>query len=148
MKSERRHELATNELADWVVHFPQWFKENITTIIATSIIVVGLIVYTVFFYNRQSRVKEQKEAMATAMLDQLDWQRETILQGRIQGAAISDVFLNTAGNLGDVALETENPVLAALAMVKRAETLRTELHYRPRAADSEIQKQQLEQAKP
>ncbi len=31
MKAEHRHELKTNELADWIVHFPQWFKENQTT---------------------------------------------------------------------------------------------------------------------
>ncbi len=147
MKSERRHELATNELADWVVHFPQWFKENLTTIIATVIIVAGLIVYTIFFYSRQSRVEEQKEAMAVAILDQLSWQKETVLQGKVQGLGVSDVFLNTAGSLGDIAAGTENPVLSALAMIKRAEALRTELHYRPKIAELDVQKYQLEQAR-
>ena len=147
MKSERRHEQATNKLADWVVHFPQWSKENLTTIIATAIIVVGLIVYTIFFYSRQGRDEEQKEAMAVAILDQLNWQKEAVLQGKVQGMNVSDIFFNTAGSLGEIAVETENPVLSALAMIKRAEAFRTELHYRSGVAELEVQKQQLELAR-
>jgi tetratricopeptide (TPR) repeat protein len=146
MKSERRHELATNELADWVVHFPQWFRENQTTVIATAIIVVGLIVYTIFFYSRRSRAEEQKESMAVTILDQLSWQKETVLEGKVQGLGVSDVFLGMAGSLGNVAVETENPVLSALAMIKRAEALRTELHYRSSIAEPDVRKNQLEQA--
>jgi hypothetical protein len=147
MKSERRHELATNELADWVVHFPQWFKENMTTVIAATIVAVGLIAYTIFFYSRQEVAVQQKEVMATSMLEQVILQKETVLQGKVQGMGVSDIFLNTAGSLGDAAAETENPVLSALAMIKRAEALRTELHYRSVVAEPQAQKYQLEQAK-
>ena len=71
MKAERRHELATNELADWIMHFPQWFEENKTTIFVGAVIVAGLIAYTVFFYSRQGRVSEQKQEMTTTLLEQL-----------------------------------------------------------------------------
>jgi tetratricopeptide (TPR) repeat protein len=147
MKAERRHELATNELADWFVHFPQWFEENKTTIIVGTIVVLGLIAYTIFFYSRQSRVWEQKQEMATAMFEQLAFQKQTVLQGRVQGLGVSDIFLNTAGGLSVAAEEAENPLMAALAMIKRAEALRTELHYRPKPAEQDVQKYQLEQAK-
>jgi tetratricopeptide (TPR) repeat protein len=147
MKSERRHELATNELADWIVHFPQWLKENRTTMIVAAVIAVGLIAYTVFFYSRQGRVWEQKQALTTALLEQLAWQKETVLQGKVQGLGVSDIFLSTAGSLGDAAAETENPFLSALAMIKRAEALRAELHYRPKVAEPDVQKYQLQQAR-
>ncbi len=147
MKTERRRELATNELADWIVHFPQWLKENRTSIIVGAIIVVGLSAYIIFFYSRQGVVWEEKQAMTTALLEQLTWQKETVLSGRVQGLGVSDIFLNTAGNLGVAAAEAENPRLSALAMIKRAQALRTELHYRPKIAEADVQKYQFEQAK-
>lgn len=147
MKAEHRHELKTNELADWIAHFPQWFKENQTTIIVGAIIVAGLIVYTIFFYSRQGQVVEQKNELTTALLEQLYWQKQTVLAGKVQGLGVSDIFLNIAGSLGDAAAETENPRLSALAMIKRAEALRTELHYRPKVAEPDVQKYQLQQAK-
>jgi tetratricopeptide (TPR) repeat protein len=147
MKAEHRHELKTNELADWIVHFPQWFEENRTSVIVGAVIIAGLIAYTIFFYSRQGVVWEQKQAMTTSLLEQLTWQKETVLQGRVQGLGVSDIFLNTVGSLGAAAEETENPLLSALAMIKKAEALRAELHYRPKVAELDVQKYQLEQAK-
>ncbi|MFA5291545.1 MAG: hypothetical protein WC496_00770 [Phycisphaerae bacterium] len=146
MKSERRHELATNELADWIANFPQWYKENLTTIVVGAIVVVALIAYTIFFYHRETRVLDQKESQTTAMLDQLRWQKQTILQGKQQGLGVSDIFLNTASGLENAAAEVQNDVLSALAMIKRAEALRTELHYRLQVAEPDVQKYQIGQA--
>ncbi|MDD5134378.1 MAG: hypothetical protein PHP01_03080 [Phycisphaerae bacterium] len=147
MKSDRRHELATNELADWIVNFPQWLKENKTTVAFGAVIVAGLIAYTIFFYSRESRVYDARQSQATAMLEQLRWQKEMVLMGKTQGLGVSDVFLNTAGSLKDVAAETDNPNLGALAMIKRAEALRAELHYRPKVAEKDVQAYQLQEAK-
>jgi len=146
MKSERRHDLATNELADWIANFPQWYKENLTTIIIGAVLVVALIAYTIFFYHRETRVLDQRESQTTAMLDQVRWQKQTILQGKQQGLGVSDIFLNTASGLQSAAAEAQNDVLSALAMIKRAESLRTELHYRPQIAEPDVQKYQLLQA--
>lgn len=147
MKAERRHELETNELADWIVHFPQWLKDNQTSVIVGAVIAAGLIAYTIFFYSRQGKIWEQKQVLATALLEQPAWQKETVLQGRVQGLGVSDIFFNTAGSLQSTAVEVDNPLLAALAMIKRAEALRDELHYRPEVADPDVQKYQLQQAK-
>ena len=43
MKSDHRHELKTNELADWLTHFPQWAQENRTTLIGAGVVVVLVI---------------------------------------------------------------------------------------------------------
>ena len=146
MKSERRHELATNELADWIVHFPQWYKENQTTIIIGAIVAIGLVVYTIFFYSRENRIWDQKQAQTTAILGQIDQQKGAVLQGKQQGLGTSDLFLSTASALQTAAAETENPLLSALALIKRAEALRTELHYRAKIAEPDVQKYQLQQA--
>ncbi|MFA6186605.1 MAG: hypothetical protein WC770_05260 [Phycisphaerae bacterium] len=147
MKSERRHELATNELADWIANFPQWLRENRTTVIVGAIVVVGLIAYTVFFYNMQGRAGQEKNTKAAAILEQLGRQKMDVLQGKAKDLGVSDLFLNTAGSLEIEASESGNKNFSALATIKRAEALRSELHYRPKIAEKDVQVYQLGLAK-
>jgi hypothetical protein len=147
MKSEHRHELKTNELAEWIANFPQWFQENMMTVIIGVVIVAGLIVYTVFYYHREGRIWNEKDARTASMLDQLSMQKQTAAQGKQQGLGVSDLFLNSASALQTAAGETENPILSGLAMIKRAESLRTELQYRPQMPEPDVRKYQDEQAK-
>jgi len=146
MKSERRHELATNELADWIANFPQWYRENQTTVIVGVVVVVALIAYTIFYYKRETTVWNQKNAQATALLDQLSVLKQTVVQGRTKGVSASDMFLNTASALQTASTETDNSTLAAMTMIKRAEALRSELHYRPQVAEQDVRNYQLQQA--
>jgi tetratricopeptide (TPR) repeat protein len=146
MKSERRHELATNELADWIANFPQWFNENLTTIIIGAVVVIGLIGYAFFYYSRESRLWNTKDAQIAALLDQLHWQKQTVLEGKQKGIAASDIFINMASGYQLAAEDTQNQPLSALAMIKRAEALRTELHYRPKPAEQDVRKYQIQQA--
>jgi hypothetical protein len=147
MKSERRHELATNELADWIVNFPQWLKENKTTVIVGTIVVVCLAAYTFFFYNVQGKTGQEQNVRDSMMLEQLNMQKMTVLQGKSEGLGVSDSFINTAGSLATVASESKNKNFSALAMIKRAEALRSELHYRPTIMAKDAQANQLGQAK-
>jgi tetratricopeptide (TPR) repeat protein len=146
MDSERRHELATNELAEWIVNFPKWFKENMTTVIIGVVVVIALIAYTIFFYNRENRVWDEKNAMITASIEQLNMQKQAVIQGKTKGMGVSDLFQTTANTLKNSAAETDNAVLSALAMVKQAEALRTDLHYRLTAAEPDVRKFQFQQA--
>lgn len=146
MKAEHRHELKTNELADWIANFPQWFKENQLTVIIGAILVLGLIAYTIFFYHRENRIWDEKQARATSLLEQLRWEKQTVIQGKQQGLGVSDLFLNTASALQTAGSETQNEIQAALILIKRAEVLRTELHYRPTIANPNDRKSQLQQA--
>ena len=43
MKAEHRHELKTNELAQWIANFPNWAKENLRMIIYVSVVLILLI---------------------------------------------------------------------------------------------------------
>ena len=52
MKSSHRHELKTNELAEWLSNLPQWAKENRITIIgALVLIVIAFFSYFVPHYH-------------------------------------------------------------------------------------------------
>jgi len=146
MDSERRHELATNELADWIVNFPKWFRENMTTVIIGVVVVAALIAYTIFFYSRENRVWNEKNAMITATIDQLNMHKQTVVQGKTKGMGVSDLFQTTANTLKTSAAETDNAVLSAIAMIKQAEALRTDLHYRLTAAEPDVRKFQFQQA--
>ena len=58
MKAEHRHELVTNELADWIGNFPNFIKENIRPIIGVILILLGLGFW--LFRNTQKVAAENK----------------------------------------------------------------------------------------
>ena len=45
MKSEHRHELQTNELADWIGHLPEFIREKARIIIALVLIGAGILTW-------------------------------------------------------------------------------------------------------
>jgi hypothetical protein len=130
MKSDHRHELKTNELAEWLGNLPQWTKENLVTIIIVVVVVaVAGAVYGWRLYSRNVLlVQEQTEF--TTLLNQISNGKMQILQGQqSQGRDFSFVLLQPANSLQSFAQETNNKRMAALALIKRAEALRAELHY-------------------
>jgi tetratricopeptide (TPR) repeat protein len=129
MKADHRHELKTNELAEWLFHLPQWTKENLKTIIFVLVVLVAAVaVYSWRFYSRNVvDVREQIEF--TNLLNQLAGGKMQILQAQAQGRDLSFVLLQPAKALETFAQNTKNDNMAALAMIKRAEALRAELHY-------------------
>jgi tetratricopeptide (TPR) repeat protein len=129
MKSDHRHELKTNELAEWLSHLPQWTKENLTTIIMVCVvIIVGIGIYTWRMYNvNVVRVRERAEF--TNLINQLAGAKMQILQARDQQRDSSFMLLQPAKGLETFAQSTKNARMAALALIKRAEALRAEVHY-------------------
>jgi tetratricopeptide (TPR) repeat protein len=130
MKSEHRHELKTNELADWLGHLPQWTKENLTSIL----IVLAIIIAVVFFFawnSYKQKIAEQEKLEFTTLLNQLSSSKMQVLNAQQDGRDLSFILLQPANNLATFAQNTKNDRMAALALIKRAEALRMELHYRP-----------------
>lgn len=147
MKPEHRHELKTNELAEWLMNFPQWAKQNFTTIIYISVViavVAGLYIWKIYSRNVAS---SQKQLRFTALLSRLSQNKMEILRAREQGVDFSYVLLRPANNLETLAQNTKDDTIAALALIKRAEALRTELHYRQRAVDKQVLTRQINLAK-
>jgi len=147
MKARHRHDLKTNELAEWIMNFPQWAKEHLTTIIYVSalvVVVAGLYIWRV--YNRRV-VSVQKQLRFTQLLTQISQNKMEILRAWSQGVDFSYVLLRPANGLRTFAQNTKNNTVGALALIKRAEALRTELHYRQGTIDQRALTAQINLAK-
>jgi tetratricopeptide (TPR) repeat protein len=147
MKSEHRHELKTNELAEWLINFPQWAKENATTII--YILVLAAVVAGVYFWKvYEKRVVSYREQLEfTNSVSQISQGKTQILQAQAQGVDTSYTLIQAADNLQNIAQTSKNEQMAALALIKEAETLRMELHYRFGSISSQDITTQINRAK-
>ena len=146
MKSDHRHELKTNELADWLAHFPQWVQENRTTLIGAGVIIVLVIaVYFVQFY-RKDVVDVRHHVQLTNLVTQITAQKRVIARAAGQGTDQSIALLPVAQDLQDFATGIGNDRMGALALIKRAEALRAELHYRLADASGDDVAKQIAQA--
>ncbi len=146
MKSEHRHELKTNELAEWLSNLPQWTKENLTIIIVVlAVVVVASAFYVRYRYSKSAVVEEQLEF--TNLLNQLSASKMQVLSAQAQGRDLSFILLQPANSLGTFAQNAESDQMAALALIKQAEALRTELHYRPGTVSEQDVTAQINQAK-
>jgi len=130
MKAKHRHELKTNELAEWIANFPQWFKSNLRTIIYASIIVV-LIGGSYLYHSYQKNVVALQERLRfTSLVRQLQQLKTRVIREQMQGRDMSFAFLQVGNELADFADSTKNNNMAALGLIKHAEAIRMELHYR------------------
>jgi len=147
MKSEHRHELKANVLAEWMANFPQWAKENAKTIIYVSVLVV--LVAGVYLWKRyeQNVVSVRKQLELTRLIAQLSQSKIQILEARARGVDISYMLIRMADNLQLFARQTKDDLMAALALIKRAEALRTELQYRFGTVSEQDAKAVMERAK-
>ena len=147
MKSDHRHELKTNELADWMAHFPQWFKENTKTIVGVSAVVVLVVV--VYGWNKYSTnvLAVGHRAAFTQGVAQLGGIKGQVYQEAMGGKDMSFLLGEAADSLGTLAREENDRTMAALAFIKQAEALRTELHYQADAMAETSLADQIEQAK-
>jgi hypothetical protein len=117
-------------LAEWLGNLPQWTKENLATIIiAVVVVAVAVALYGWRLYSKNVLlVREQTEF--TNLLNQISTGKMQILQGQqSQGRDFSFVLLRPANSLQTFAQNTNYKRMAALALIKRAEALRAELHY-------------------
>jgi len=147
MKSEHRHELKTNELAEWIINFPQWAKENATTIIYVSVLIV--VVAGVYFWKvyEKGAVSDREQLEFTNFVSQISQGKTQILQAQAQGVDTSYTLIQAADNLQNIAQNAKGEQLAALALIKEAETLRMELHYRFGSISSQDIAAQINRAK-
>ncbi|MDD5326776.1 MAG: hypothetical protein PHY02_03055 [Phycisphaerae bacterium] len=130
MKSEHRHQLKTNELAEWIANFPQWTKENLRMIIYISVLTV--VVAAVYFWKVYEKgiVSSREQLEITNFISQISQSKTQIIQSQVQGIDTSYVLIQAADSLRNIAQNTKEKQMAALALIKQADALRTELHYR------------------
>ncbi len=146
MKSEHRHELKTNELAEALSNLPQWAKENRLFIIFVSVVIVALVSFYIW-RNRTKSVAAEKQIELTRLVSQLLDGKIQILPAYEQGRDLSFILLQPAENLRVFAENENDGQMAAFALIKRAEALRTELHYRLGAVPEAEAATQINEAK-
>jgi tetratricopeptide (TPR) repeat protein len=129
MKSDHRHELKTNELAEWLGNLPDWTRENLGTIILVTVLLGAAAgIYFWRTYNRNI-IQGRHHVEFTGLLNQVSSGKMRIVQAQTQGKDQSFMLLQPAKSLETFAQSTRNDRMAALALIKRAEALRAELHY-------------------
>ncbi|MHC4158711.1 MAG: tetratricopeptide repeat protein, partial [Planctomycetota bacterium] len=144
-KAEHRHELKTNELARWIANFPNWAKENVKPIIYVSTLVI--VVAAVLFWMYEKRgVSARKQIRLTNLISQISQNRAQIIYAQTQGIDASYMLIRIADELQATVQDTKNDHMVALALIKQAEALRTELHYRLGAVRPQEVVTQLNQA--
>jgi tetratricopeptide (TPR) repeat protein len=130
MKAEHRHELKTNELAQWLSELPKWAQQNLRTIIYVAAVAVIVVGYAIWYGYQKTVVVSREQASMTAMLVQLPQLKTYIAQSQTRGADNSYMLMQTVNELEGVAGSAKNDAVAALALIKQGDLLRTELHFR------------------
>jgi predicted negative regulator of RcsB-dependent stress response len=147
MKSEHRHELKTNELAEWLANLPEWLKENSKSLIAMAAIIIAVLGF--YGWRRYDRnvvqVRERDEF--TSLLNSASSEKMQVAVRQSQGTDSSHYLIPLATNLKSFAENTSKKNMAALALIKEAETLRAELHYRLAAVSKQDFTEQINRAK-
>ncbi|NLW82836.1 MAG: hypothetical protein GXY41_00280 [Phycisphaerae bacterium] len=150
MDTQHRHELKTNELADWLTHAPEYLKKNASTIIGVLLIIIAIITWPIFSRMRVSS-EIAKAATVTESIQNLERDLFGVTQAAEEGGearrqATSALLVN-ANVLLEQADKIDNPDLAAMARIKAAQALRTELHYRAERIETGEFQSRIEQAR-
>jgi hypothetical protein len=132
MKAEHRHELKTNELAQWIANLPQWTKDNLTAIVVVFTVVVLAVFSYYYFRSRKATASLQESLRLTELTTNLWSAKRNVLGAQISGEAdVSFLLLQIADRLETFADTAKSDTIAATAFIKRAEALLAEVHYRP-----------------
>jgi tetratricopeptide (TPR) repeat protein len=149
MKAEHRHELKTNELAQWLGNLPQWTKDNLTVIIA-AIVILALCAGSYYYFGRHKKDADlAEEKRLTNLLSQSLQNKRQVLATHMseEGEDTSFMLLRQADELAAFANSAGDQHRAAFALIQAAEAVRTELHYRSTPVAQGELKKQIERAK-
>jgi hypothetical protein len=130
MKSEHRHDLKTNELAEWIANLPQWAREEGRKVIYISAALLLVVGSGLWYWRKISMESVQKQTEFTSLLDSLSKNKLQILMGQSRGVDTSYTLIETAAAFQTSADGAKEDQMAALSLIKRAEALRAGLHYR------------------
>jgi hypothetical protein len=130
MKSDHRHELKTNELAEWIANFPRWARDNGKIVITVSVVAVLVIGSALWYWRKTNVGSVQQQLEFTNLIAKLGQNKMQVLMAQSRGMDTSTMLIETAVALENVANSAQDENMAALALIKRAESLRAVVHYR------------------
>ncbi|MBP8303994.1 MAG: hypothetical protein KBE04_07705 [Phycisphaerae bacterium] len=141
MKSDHRHELKSNELAQWIADLPEWARQNSRTILITCGVVVALVLAYAWYHYEKNVASVNRRVQFSEMANQLYAHKRQAAQGGTQGQDLAFTLLQSADSLGQFAGKSRDRAASALAHLKRAEAIRAELHYRPAPTPDQVARQ-------
>lgn len=150
MDAEHRHELKSNELAEWMGRIPGLVKDNLNIVIGVALILIGLLTWPLLSRMAQEKdVAQMTEATNEIQMLEMEamravYQNTEDPQARQQ--ALSLLLVN-AESLLEKAEDLENPNLAAMARIKAAQAIRTELQLRREDVSAETVDAQIAKAR-
>lgn len=135
MKSVHRHELKTNELAEWIANLPKWARENGRMVIYISVVAVLVVGSGLWYWRKITAETVQQQLDFTSLVARLSQNKIQILMNQQSGNDTSYSLIVAAEELGTFAGGAEDKNMAALALIKQADALRAGLHYRQQIVD-------------
>jgi hypothetical protein len=147
MRADHRHELRTNELAEWIANLPQWARDNRRMIFYVSVVAVLVIGSALWYWRKGSVEPVQEQIDFTNLISKLSQNRTQVLVAQSRGVDASYVFIETAFAFQATADGTEDEQMAALALIKRAEALRAGVHCRQETVSQTDLRMAIDQAK-
>ena len=130
MKAEHRHELKANDLAIWLGNLPTWASQNLRTIIYVSVVVLLVLASSIYYRYQKTVVVVREQENLTSILSQLPQQKQFVAQKQLQGDDNAFMLLSMIDGLDSIAKTSSNDAVVAIALIKEAEILRTELQMR------------------
>jgi len=148
MDSKHRHELMHNELADWIGKLPEMIKAYRNQIIGVILVIIGFISWPIL--NRWRTESDlAAQAVITDKIAAVEMAKFMAMNSYAQPDPNADAvssLLVAANALSDEAKAAPNKELAALALVKQGQALRTELLLKKEVVPQDIVAAQIKKA--
>jgi predicted negative regulator of RcsB-dependent stress response len=146
MKSQRRHDLSTNELADWMANIPEWWEQNGRIVMYAAVAAILVVAVWYFTTARAASARNLEAQKLNEMLYTLETFKYRMAQSQETRAEFSNQTILLAAQFKSFADTATNPNAAALALIKSAEAIRTASHYSPGTGDPEAEARDLKSA--
>jgi len=146
MKSERRHELQTNELADWMGNLPQWFEENKFNVLISAVMVVIIAVSFYLWTSRNDYSVSREQYEFTTLAGQVQISKLQAASAKTEAGASTDAIRSAAEKLQGISGKLGSNESQAMALIESANADRTQAHFMAGADEKAIQ-YQMEKAK-
>ena len=147
MKSDHRHELKTNALADWMAHFPEWSQKNAKPLIGGTALVVAIVVAVLWSQYNNTVLAQAHRSQFTNDLANLEVVVMQVAQSSTQGDDMSLNLGEASASLAELAKNTSSDTMAALAYLKQAEMLREQIHFENGQPSQDTLDERIETAK-
>lgn len=148
MDAEHRHELRDNDLVKWIKQTPAFLRENLFQVIGVCCILLGVWLWMAKpFAGIREKSALTEHSKVTETIQNIEIERMKAVQSGITDQQTATTLITDSQTLEKAASDAGTDGAAALALIKSAEALRTDLHYSAGITEREIVVGQIEKAR-